>query len=235
MGSVSKRQINKINLPLNSFANTFPQHHSTMSYIIAKDNSGASKHYFRSDDIACLSNVHPTAGPSIYLPNMQSITSTYTGMLPVPMLTSKARTTHILPQLHSASLISLGQLCDDDSKIYLNKKLLRAFKNNRPVLHGVRNNSDGLWDIEIPYKLPPTRQSSKQLLSVIIPNQTTRNDLINFFHGACFSPLISTFLKAVKNGNFQSWPGLTPQLITKYLRPSAATHFDYLNQEWQNL
>ena len=107
MGSVSKRQINKINLPLNSFANTFPQHHSTMSYIIAKDNSGASKHYFRSDDIACLSNVHPTAGPSIYLPNMQSITSTYTGMLPVPMLTSKARTTHILPQLHSASLISL--------------------------------------------------------------------------------------------------------------------------------
>ena len=47
--------------------------------------------------------------------------------------------------------MSLGQLCDNDCEIILNKKKLVVLKNNKKILHADRNRSDGLWDIKIPY------------------------------------------------------------------------------------
>ena len=57
----------------------------------------------------------------------------------------------VLPSLKSSSLISLGQLCDDDCSVLLDKKKLYVKKNNSMVLEGNRNMKDGLWDIPIPY------------------------------------------------------------------------------------
>ena len=50
-----------------------------------------------------------------------------------------------------------------------------------------------------------------------------------------FLPQFLRFNKAVKNEYFQSWPGLSTSLITKFLKPSIATHFGHLNEERQNL
>ena len=47
------------------------------------------------------------------------------------------------------SLISIGQLCDDNYDELLNKKKLYAFKENELILEGNRKNSDGLWDIPV--------------------------------------------------------------------------------------
>ena len=55
----------------------------------------------------------------------------------------------ILPGLKSASLISIGQLCDDDCDVYLNNKILLAVKDNEVIMEGKRNLNDGLWDIPI--------------------------------------------------------------------------------------
>ena len=55
----------------------------------------------------------------------------------------------ILQGLKSASLISIGQLCDDGCNILLNKLKLIAVKIKRIILKGNRNYSDGLWDIPI--------------------------------------------------------------------------------------
>ena len=54
-------------------------------------------------------------------------------------------------------------------------------------------------------------------------------------HAACFSPVISTFLHAVKNNHFITWPGLTPRLITKHLTKKIATAKGHLNQERKHL
>ena len=72
-------------------------------------------------------------------------------------------------------------------------------------------------------------------MSVIIQKNKAKKDLIQFYHAACFSPSVTTIYKAVNNGNFQSWTGLTPELIKKHLEPTIATHFGHLNQESQNL
>eukprot|EP00957_Ditylum_brightwellii_P177629 13530058-Ditylum_brightwellii.AAC.1 len=46
---------------------------------------------------------------------------------------------------------------------------------------------------------------------------TTKKDTIEFYHAACFSPIKSTWKKAVQAGFFATWPRLTPELIEKYL------------------
>ena len=84
------------------------------------------------------------------LPNNESIASTKKGQLPLsPNLTKAAKTAQILPQLASSSLISLGQLCDDDCIVLLHKKVLLAIKNKEVILQGIRNPIDQLWDIPV--------------------------------------------------------------------------------------
>ena len=64
---------------------------------------------------------------------------------------------------------------------------------------------------------------------------TTKNDLIKFFHAACFFPTKQTLLAAIKNGNFLTWPGFTYENVNKYLDNSIVTNMSHLQQERQNL
>ena len=50
-----------------------------------------------------------------------------------------------------------------------------------------------------------------------------------------FSPTKDTFIKAINNNSFLTWPGLTLKLISKHLLPSIATHSGLLRQEKQGL
>ena len=51
----------------------------------------------------------------------------------------------------------------------------------------------------------------------------TKLNLIMFYHAACFSPPKSTFIQAIKRNAFTSWPGLTAELVAKYLPKTEAT------------
>ena len=252
------------------------------SVTIAKGDSGASKHYWRPQDKNCLTNVQPYTAVAVTLPNSSSITSETKGQLPLSTkLSSKAKEAIVLPQLQSSSLISLGQLCDDNCNIQLNKKELKVYKNNELVMKGFRNQSDGLWDIPIVtklqddnYKMPPThpsiymatsyksttstlsnsKQNKKssykyvskpyplqneqvldQAINVIIRKKQTKIDLAKYHHATCMSPTISTFVKAISNNNFLTWPGLTPQLVIRNLPKSIYTYQGHLHSERQGL
>ena len=49
-----------------------------------------------------------------------------------------------------------------------------------------------------------------QKLNLIVHKNNTKNKLATYLHSCCFSPTLSTFIREIKNGNFISWPGLTP-------------------------
>ena len=132
---------------------------------MAKGDSAASHHYWRIQDNNVLSDIIDIQGPNVVIPNNSTITVTKQGDLPLStQLSPAARSAMILPGLKSASLVSIGQLCDDDCDVLLNKKKLIAIKNKKIVLQGTRNYSDGLWDIPIYKKtiqaynhpMPPT-------------------------------------------------------------------------------
>ena len=119
-------------------------------YCIAKADTGASNHYWMKKNGNVLKNVTLAPGPSVQLPNSELIHSTARGEIPLPKeLSQDAKNTMILPKLTSSNLISLGQLCDDDCEIILNKNIMKAMKNNKVILEGYRNKKDGLWDIPI--------------------------------------------------------------------------------------
>jgi hypothetical protein len=61
-----------------------------------------------------------------------------------------------------------------------------------------------------------------------------QKDLINYLHAACLSPVKSTWITAIKNGKFLSWPGLIEHAVEKHLSKSTATTKGRLNQQWQN-
>jgi hypothetical protein len=71
-------------------------------------------------------------------------------------------------------------------------------------------------------------------MAVIIQKKKTHTELVQYLHAACFSPVKSTFEKAIKNKHFQSWPGLTAQIL-KHLPTSVATTQGHIHQERQNL
>jgi hypothetical protein len=65
-------------------------------------------------------------------------------------------------------------------------------------------------------------------------DNNNQKDLINYLHAACFSPVKSTWIKAIKNGNFSSWPGLNEHTVEKHLSKSTSTAKGHLNQQRQN-
>ena len=120
------------------------------STIFAKADSGATSHYIRMMDAACLKNTKSYKGPAVLLPDAGSIRPSKMGQLSLSSKLSKqAQTATALPMLKSSSLISLRQLCDDDCIVLLNKKNMYAVKEDEVILQGKRNLTDGLWDIPI--------------------------------------------------------------------------------------
>ena len=195
-------------------------------------------------DKAILLNIIHQLGPTVYLPNNDNITSTAHGHLPLPELSSASTKTHILPDLQNSSLLSLGQLCDDNCIIHLTKQYLHVFKNNKLILTGFRNKNDGLWDVPLPQSPAlssslsnpsPSSPPPTQSLNVIVKKSTTNRDLAQYLHACAFSPCLRTFITAIRKGHFITWPGLTSSLLSKHLPPCVFTAKGHMNQEMQHL
>ena len=93
------------------------------------------------------------------LPDADTLDPSHQGVIPLNKhLSIAAQTATVLPNLKSSSLISLGQICDENCTIVLTKKKSIAVKdtninidvNNASILFtGTRNVKDGLYDIPI--------------------------------------------------------------------------------------
>ena len=114
-------------------------------------------------------------GPSIQLPDNGMIVADRKGILPLSdELSNEAKTAMILPNLRSASLISMGQLCDDGCDVHFNEHALIVMKNKKVVMRGIRNRRDNLWDIPIQkrtispqnYALPVHRPALHKKLTI---------------------------------------------------------------------
>ena len=60
-------------------------------------------------------------------------------------------------------------------------------------------------------------------------------ELVKYLHATSLSPVKSTMIVAIKKHQFKSWPGLTPQIISKHLTLQAVMVHGYFHQEHQNL
>ena len=79
------------------------------------------------------------------------------------------------------------------------------------------------------------RQLDKQQANVIIRKKQAKSNLAQYLHATCLSPPISTFIKAINNNNFVTWPGLTSKLMSKHLPKSTHTTLGHFKSEKQGL
>ena len=61
----------------------------------------------------------------------------------------------------------------------------------------------------------------------------SKQELKLFYHAACFSPTKRTFVDAIKRNAFESWLGLTVELVNKYLPRTEATIKGHIRQKYK--
>ena len=212
---------------------------SIKDFITFKADTGASRHYVRDNDKKVLDNITNNNKAFVTLPNKQIIQSSSQGVLPIQTNTS-AKTALILPQLMNNSLLSIGQLCDDDCVAVFNKHAMHLYKNAKLVLSGKRNTSDGLWDINFN---PPIRTATEKIndykstlsANAIIQKNLPQTHLAQYLHACAFSPAIKTFQKAINNGQFITWPSIEKLNFEKLIQDQTNIHMGHLDQERKNL
>ena len=89
-------------------------------------------------------------GPTLQLPNNSTISATQTGHIQLSnSIVIQSTKAHLFEGLHSASLISLVQLCDDVCIAILDNSGINILKDPKLVLIGRQNKLYGLWYIPI--------------------------------------------------------------------------------------
>jgi hypothetical protein len=96
-------------------------------------------------------------------------------------------------------------------------------------MYGARDPKSRLWRVNLKQKMKSENSQCNHA-----HDNNNQKDLINFRHDTCFSPVKSTWIKAIKNGIFSYWPGLNEHSVEKYLSKSTSTAKGHLNQQRQN-
>jgi hypothetical protein len=163
------------------------------------------------------------------MPNGTTIQSSHTCNLLLTDLPHQARHAHILPGLAHKSLISVGKLCDNECSVTFTQDQVTVSRNGKDVMYGSRDPKSRLWRVNLKQKM-----NTKIAQCNHAHDNNNQKDLINYLHAACFSPVKSTWIEAIKNGNFSSWPGLNEHSVEKYMYKSTSTAKGRLNQQRQN-
>jgi hypothetical protein len=75
--------------------------------------------------------------------------TTSVGQLPLSsFLSCAAQSAYVIDELQTGTLISLGQLCDDDVTAFFKKTAVNLLKNNKIIITGTRL-TNGLWSIPL--------------------------------------------------------------------------------------
>jgi hypothetical protein len=191
-------------------------------------------------DSGCTSNFLSAAAPcidkqpahvplNVNMPNGTTIQSSHTCNLLLTDMPPQARQAHILPGLVHNSLISVGQLCNNECSVTFTQDQVIVSRNGKDVMYGSWEPKLRLWRVNLKQKIKPEIAQCNHA-----HDNNNQKDLINYLHAACFSPVKSTRIKAIKNGNFSSWPGLNEHRVEKHLSKSTATAKGHFNQQRQN-
>jgi hypothetical protein len=187
-------------------------------------DSGCTSHLVKSST-KCIKKAPTTNGVRVGIANGQIMTATHNATLHLPhlpvQLTSRACEASVHPDLHK-SLISLGQLCDHGCDyVLLDKQHASIIKDRVTSIIGTRDPVNGMWLVDLePSGAPtvlPDKHPTYQHCAHSAYEQKTKIGLIDFLHRACFSPPISTWVQAIENNCFATWPGLSAEAVRKFL------------------
>jgi hypothetical protein len=202
----------------------------TLPHQLAIADTGSTAHFGTID--APVINKRLSLNPiSIRTPNGTIMTLTHEADLDLPMLPPAARHIHIVPELASSSLISMGQLCDAGCSVAFTATDVNVSVNDTVVLTGHRTPNTLLWHFPLPIPTPAPPVNHSALATI---DSATPAELVAFAHAALFSPALSTLHRALSKGFITNFPGITPTLLRKHPPQSIAMIKGHLDQTRQN-
>ena len=127
------------------------------------------------------------------------------------------------------TLIGVGNICDADCTVVFKKKDITVLSpKGEPIIQGWREeNLPRIWRVALSsnkkQKEPNTTTSQNRPEASNVYDLPSMEALVRHMHAAAGFPVRSAWLKAIKNGNFNSWPGLTYNNEAKYCPQSIET------------
>jgi len=201
-------------------------------------DSGATSHFFVTN--APVIDIAPALQPlTVQIPDGTRVDSSHTCALDMPQLPKEGRIGHIVPGLAGYSLLSVTTLCNAGCEVHFTKIDCTVTYRGRVVLYAKKCTRTGLWMIPInptqhaPVEHIPTTTTAIAA-SATVPTMS-KDELAKYHHQTLCSPPKITLLKAIKNNQLRSFPGLTYQLINKYLPPSTATDKGHMVRRSQGI
>ena len=144
-------------------------------------------------------------------------------MLPLP---KEARTAHLFPALKGTSLLSIRKLCNAGCTAEFTKEYVIITYRGNIILKGHSCPYTNLW--QVPLQTKPLHQQANNLTGT-----NSKQELMNFYHAAWYSPQLSTWNTALQN-HYVKPPGITPATVKKYPPKSVATPKGHLDQSRAN-
>jgi hypothetical protein len=169
----------------------------------------------------------------VCLPNGSKIASTHTSTLNVPSLPHAAIQAHILPGLAQHSLLSVGYMYDSGCAVTFKTTKVTVTNGESTILTGLQDKESSLWRVPLEPNLP--LEIGREHSAHNVYEQKSIQDTITYLHAYCFSLVPDTWIKAIQNGNFATWPSFTVENVCKYLSKSDATSKGHMNQIRQNI
>ena len=202
-------------------------------------DSGATSSFVRPEENLTIT------GPSnkvVALPDGSTKQATHTAILPFESLSDDARKADVLPGLRPNSLISVGKLADADYTTIFHprgegvtvheKNTVRVQLLRKPALQGWRD-ANGLWRLsrdDVKPIIHPRSEVAANVYSLPSIPQTIR-----YLHAAAGFPTKDSWIKAIKNGNYATWPGITAESVSKHFPESVETEKGHMKKQRQNV
>jgi hypothetical protein len=126
--------------------------------------------------------------------------------LDIPELSEAASIAHVSPSMANNSLLSVGQLCNEGYHVTFKIDGVTIFNSGgKAILKGKRDLGTGLWCINL------RKEDQHTFIATSNSVYELRNTgaLVNYLQKAMFIPTKAVLIKAVKQGNLTTWPGLT--------------------------
>lgn len=221
--------VTNITTALNTTQILGPPLHNNIPTII---DSGCTTHL--STPTNDLINITKSETPlKISIPDGSTMTSTHSGHLNIPELPPEATRSHIVPEMTTHNLLSVGQLCDAGCKASITSEKIEVAIDDKVILTGTRSPETTLWHLDLPSEVEPDTIFPYHANAAVGAN--TSANMVAFMHAAFISPALSTLEKAFNKGYIPHIPGFTATMLKKHPPQSAAMIKGHLDQTRQNI
>ena len=211
-------------------------------------DSGADAHYIREKDRRAASlPILRNSSKRVGVANGEVSQGIHETRLPIPQLPKKATKADTFNKW-SSNLMSVGRVCDANTLSIFSKDGVKVYKEDdvlvtckgKPILIGIRDDK-GRYRIPLEQRKGQwrPRHPSKKAKKILrqansVYDLPSTEEAIKWMHAVCGYPVKSTWIKAIKAGNYVGWPMLTERNVKKYYPETNETPKGHMAQTRKN-